>query len=200
MENVFTGIVACNWLVIFSVFFTMMCTFDPTGRTFVKLKATRRRQRNLTTYTLRYSVLWLTLTNSLINDYKNEFELHCVSFSFRHRLEEGQASSWSRRLKFFMCCTRAKDTQSVGPEHRYNKTDMLVITVSYAHTGTQCSQFKSFFLRMLIRKWPACLPSSFGIWTLCRVTSLLVWCSSDRDKEPKDQPFWIRYKLICRWL
>uniref|UniRef100_A0A672QR60 Diacylglycerol lipase-alpha n=1 Tax=Sinocyclocheilus grahami TaxID=75366 RepID=A0A672QR60_SINGR len=77
-----TGIVVCNWLVIFSVCFTMMCTFDPTGRTFVKLKATRRRQRNLTTYTLR------------------------------HRLEEGQASSWSRRLKFFMCCTRAKDTQS----------------------------------------------------------------------------------------
>ncbi|XP_055038998.2 diacylglycerol lipase-alpha [Misgurnus anguillicaudatus] len=81
-KNLALGIVVCNWLVIFSVFFTMMCTFDPTGRTFVKLKATRRRQRNLTTYTLR------------------------------HRLEEGQASSWSRRLKFFMCCTRAKDTQS----------------------------------------------------------------------------------------
>uniref|UniRef100_A0A8C1GF01 Diacylglycerol lipase-alpha n=1 Tax=Cyprinus carpio TaxID=7962 RepID=A0A8C1GF01_CYPCA len=81
-KNLTLGIVACNWLVIFSVCFTMMCTFDPTGRTFVKLKATRRRQRNLTTYTLR------------------------------HRLEEGQASSWSRRLKFFMCCTRAKDTQS----------------------------------------------------------------------------------------
>lgn len=47
------GIVVCNWLVIFSVCFTLMCTFDPTGRTFVKLKATRRRQRNLTTYTLR---------------------------------------------------------------------------------------------------------------------------------------------------
>ncbi|XP_060797869.1 diacylglycerol lipase-alpha [Neoarius graeffei] len=81
-KNLALGIVVCNWLVIFSVCFTMMCTFDPTGRTFVKLKATRRRQRNLTTYTLR------------------------------HRLEEGQASSWSRRLRFFMCCTRAKDTQS----------------------------------------------------------------------------------------
>lgn len=34
--------------------------------------------------------------------------------SVRHRLEEGQASSWSRRLKFFMCCTRAQDTQSVS--------------------------------------------------------------------------------------
>uniref|UniRef100_A0A8C7F0T5 Diacylglycerol lipase-alpha n=1 Tax=Oncorhynchus kisutch TaxID=8019 RepID=A0A8C7F0T5_ONCKI len=81
-KNLALGIVVCNWLVIFSVCFTLMCTFDPTGRTFVKLKATRRRQRNLTTYTLR------------------------------HRLEEGQASSWSRRLKFFMCCTRAQDTQS----------------------------------------------------------------------------------------
>ncbi|KAI5607806.1 sn1-specific diacylglycerol lipase alpha isoform X1, partial [Silurus asotus] len=81
-KNLALGIVVCNWLVIFSVCFTMMCTFDPTGRTFVKLKATRRRQRNLKTYTLR------------------------------HRLEEGQASSWSRRLRFFMCCTRAKDTQS----------------------------------------------------------------------------------------
>uniref|UniRef100_A0AAY4BHH8 Diacylglycerol lipase-alpha n=1 Tax=Denticeps clupeoides TaxID=299321 RepID=A0AAY4BHH8_9TELE len=81
-KNLALGIVVCNWLVIFSVFFTLMCTFDPTGRTFVKLKATRRRQRNLKTYTLR------------------------------HRLEEGQASSWSRRLKFFMCCTRAQDTQS----------------------------------------------------------------------------------------
>ncbi|XP_058485222.1 diacylglycerol lipase-alpha isoform X1 [Solea solea] len=81
-KNLALGIVACNWLVILSVCITLMCTFDPTGRTFVKLKATRRRQRNLTTYTLR------------------------------HRLEEGQASSWSRRLKFFMCCTRAQDTQS----------------------------------------------------------------------------------------
>ncbi|KAK3561856.1 hypothetical protein QTP86_017485 [Hemibagrus guttatus] len=35
-----------------------------------------------------------------------------TTHSFRHRLEEGQASSWSRRLRFFMCCTRAKDTQS----------------------------------------------------------------------------------------
>uniref|UniRef100_A0A8C6SCA1 Diacylglycerol lipase-alpha n=1 Tax=Neogobius melanostomus TaxID=47308 RepID=A0A8C6SCA1_9GOBI len=81
-KNLALGIVACNWLVILSVCITLMCTFDPTGRTFVKLKATRRRQRNLKTYTLR------------------------------HRLEEGQASSWSRRLKFFMCCTRAQDTQS----------------------------------------------------------------------------------------
>ncbi|XP_041917446.1 diacylglycerol lipase-alpha isoform X3 [Alosa sapidissima] len=81
-KNLTLGIVVCNWLVIFSVCFTLMCTFDPTGRTFVKLKATRRRQRNLTTYTLR------------------------------HRLEEGQASSWSRRLKFIMCCARAQDTQS----------------------------------------------------------------------------------------
>ncbi|XP_061133399.1 diacylglycerol lipase-alpha isoform X1 [Syngnathus typhle] len=81
-KNLALGIVACNWLVILSVCITLMCTFDPTGRTFVKLKATRRRQRNLTTYTLR------------------------------HRLEEGQTSSWSRRLKFFMCCTRAQDTQS----------------------------------------------------------------------------------------
>ncbi|KAL4642141.1 sn1-specific diacylglycerol lipase alpha [Arapaima gigas] len=81
-KNLTLGIVVCNWLVIFSMCFTLMCTFDPTGRTFVKLKATRRRQRNLTTYTLR------------------------------HRLEEGQASSWSRRLKFFMCCTRAQDSQS----------------------------------------------------------------------------------------
>ncbi|KAI1890097.1 hypothetical protein AGOR_G00169710 [Albula goreensis] len=81
-KNLTLGIVVCNWLVIFSVCITLMCTFDPTGRTFVKLKATRRRQRNLTTYTLR------------------------------HRLEEGQASSWTRRLKFFMCCTRTQDSQS----------------------------------------------------------------------------------------
>uniref|UniRef100_A0A3Q2ZNE4 Diacylglycerol lipase-alpha n=1 Tax=Kryptolebias marmoratus TaxID=37003 RepID=A0A3Q2ZNE4_KRYMA len=51
-KNLALGIVACNWLVILSVCITLMCTFDPTGRTFVKLKATRRRQRNLTTYTL----------------------------------------------------------------------------------------------------------------------------------------------------
>ncbi|CAK7307583.1 Diacylglycerol lipase-alpha [Vulpes lagopus] len=29
-----------------------------------------------------------------------------------HRLEEGQATSWSRRLKVFLCCTRTKDSQS----------------------------------------------------------------------------------------
>ncbi|XP_064168529.1 diacylglycerol lipase-alpha-like isoform X1 [Anguilla rostrata] len=81
-KNLTLGIVACNWLVIFSFFITLLCTFDPTGRTFVKLKATRRRKRTLTTYTLR------------------------------HRLEEGQASSWTRRLKLIMCCTRAQDSQS----------------------------------------------------------------------------------------
>ncbi|KAI1895651.1 hypothetical protein AGOR_G00108420 [Albula goreensis] len=81
-KNLTLGIVACNWLVIFSVFITLLCTFDPTGRTFVKLKATRRRQRNLTTYTLR------------------------------HRLEEGQTTTWTRRLKFIMCCARAQDSQS----------------------------------------------------------------------------------------
>ncbi|XP_007885645.2 diacylglycerol lipase-alpha [Callorhinchus milii] len=81
-KNVTLGIVACNWVVILSVCITVMCVFDRTGRTFVKLRATKRRQRNLRTYNLR------------------------------HRLEEEQASSWSRRLKFFLCCTRAQDSQS----------------------------------------------------------------------------------------
>ncbi|NXX80141.1 DGLA lipase, partial [Urocolius indicus] len=66
----------------FVVCITVLCVFDPTGRTFVKLRATKRRQRNLRTYNLR------------------------------HRLEEGQASSWTRRLKVFLCCTRTKDSQS----------------------------------------------------------------------------------------
>ncbi|NXC53564.1 DGLA lipase, partial [Aleadryas rufinucha] len=65
-----------------AVCITVLCVFDPTGRTFVKLRATKRRQRNLRTYNLR------------------------------HRLEEGQASSWTRRLKVFLCCTRTKDSQS----------------------------------------------------------------------------------------
>lgn len=63
--TVCAGIVACNWLVILSVCITLMCTFDPTGRTFVKLKATRRRQRNLTTYTLRYQKVSLLIINYL---------------------------------------------------------------------------------------------------------------------------------------
>ncbi|KAG9336331.1 hypothetical protein JZ751_002678 [Albula glossodonta] len=61
-KNLTLGIVACNWLVIFSVFITLLCTFDPTGRT--------------------------------------------------HRLEEGQTTTWTRRLKFIMCCARAQDSQS----------------------------------------------------------------------------------------
>ncbi|XP_055777345.1 diacylglycerol lipase-alpha-like isoform X1 [Salvelinus fontinalis] len=101
-KNLALGIVVCNWLVIFSVCFTLMCTFDPTGRTFVKLKATRRRQRNLTTYTLRL------VPSALHTTISTEY----TTCTLRHRLEEGQASSWSRRLKFFMCCTRAQDTQS----------------------------------------------------------------------------------------
>uniref|UniRef100_A0A2D4GDU5 Uncharacterized protein n=1 Tax=Micrurus corallinus TaxID=54390 RepID=A0A2D4GDU5_MICCO len=36
----------------------------------------------------------------------------CNFFFLRHRLEEGQASSWTRRLKVFLCCTRTKDSQS----------------------------------------------------------------------------------------
>lgn len=129
------GIVACNWLVIFSVCITLMCTFDPTGRTFVKLKATRRRQRNLTTYTLRYDqargfpvslsvakLNWSTASRHAhvtCLPYKFSYDsILCPFPSIRHRLEEGQASSWSRRLKFFMCCTRAQDTQSVS--HSYS--------------------------------------------------------------------------------
>ncbi|XP_029438044.1 sn1-specific diacylglycerol lipase alpha isoform X2 [Rhinatrema bivittatum] len=81
-KNVTLGMVVCNWVVILSVCITVLCVFDPTGRTFVKLRATKRRQRNLRTYNLR------------------------------HRLEEGQASSWMRRLKVFLCCTRTKDSQS----------------------------------------------------------------------------------------
>ncbi|XP_051823117.1 diacylglycerol lipase-alpha isoform X3 [Antechinus flavipes] len=81
-KNVTLGMVVCNWVVILSVCITVLCVFDPTGRTFVKLRATKRRQRNLRTYNLR------------------------------HRLEEGQATSWSRRLKVFLCCTRTKDSQS----------------------------------------------------------------------------------------
>ena len=84
-KNVTLGMVVCNWVVILSVCITVLCVFDPTGRTFVKLRATKRRQRNLRTYNLR------------------------------HRLEEGQATSWSRRLKVFLCCTRTKDSQSVSP-------------------------------------------------------------------------------------
>lgn len=47
------GMVVCNWVVILSVCITVLCVFDPTGRTFVKLRATKRRQRNLRTYNLR---------------------------------------------------------------------------------------------------------------------------------------------------
>ncbi|XP_015425296.1 PREDICTED: sn1-specific diacylglycerol lipase alpha [Myotis davidii] len=35
---------------------------------------------------------------------------HTHSPPCRHRLEEGQATSWSRRLKVFLCCTRTKDS------------------------------------------------------------------------------------------
>lgn len=40
-----------------------------------------------------------------------------LPFIPRHRLEEGQASSWTRRLKVFLCCTRTKDSQSVGAKN-----------------------------------------------------------------------------------
>lgn len=50
--------VVCNWVVILSVCITVLCVFDPTGRTFVKLRATKRRQRNLRTYNLRSVGRW----------------------------------------------------------------------------------------------------------------------------------------------
>lgn len=52
------GMVVCNWVVILSVCITVLCVFDPTGRTFVKLRATKRRQRNLRTYNLRSVGRW----------------------------------------------------------------------------------------------------------------------------------------------
>ncbi|NXL04898.1 DGLA lipase, partial [Mesembrinibis cayennensis] len=81
-KSVTLGMYSERGLCSFPVCITVLCVFDPTGRTFVKLRATKRRQRNLRTYNLR------------------------------HRLEEGQASSWTRRLKVFLCCTRTKDSQS----------------------------------------------------------------------------------------
>ncbi|KAF1667661.1 Sn1-specific diacylglycerol lipase alpha, partial [Aptenodytes patagonicus] len=81
-KSVTLGMYSECGLCAFLVCITVLCVFDPTGRTFVKLRATKRRQRNLRTYNLR------------------------------HRLEEGQASSWTRRLKVFLCCTRTKDSQS----------------------------------------------------------------------------------------
>lgn len=51
--------VVCNWVVILSVCITVLCVFDPTGRTFVKLRATKRRQRNLRTYNLRLVSGWV---------------------------------------------------------------------------------------------------------------------------------------------
>lgn len=81
------GIVVCNWLVIFSVCITLMCTFDPTGRTFVKLKATRRRQRNLTTYTLRYQQAAgvETLISLLyLLDFTYQISPHFFFFFFEH--------------------------------------------------------------------------------------------------------------------
>ncbi|NXW36548.1 DGLA lipase, partial [Phaetusa simplex] len=83
-------------LCAFPVCITVLCVFDPTGRTFVKLRATKRRQRNLRTYNLR------------------------------HRLEEGQASSWTRRLKVFLCCTRTKDSQSVGTKYLLSESKLHV--------------------------------------------------------------------------
>lgn len=87
----FAGIVVCNWLVILSVCITLMCTFDPTGRTFVKLKATRRRQRNLTTYTLRY--FWLFLIIIIILQPEAEASQSAALLRFLHTKTSFFASS-----------------------------------------------------------------------------------------------------------
>lgn len=92
MVILFAGIVACNWLVIFSVCVTLSCTFDPTGRTFVKLKATRRRQRNLTTYTLRYYIyfcLSFCLNATLRSTHIHKFGLDSVFFCLFSQLGTG---------------------------------------------------------------------------------------------------------------
>uniref|UniRef100_UPI00358E918F diacylglycerol lipase-alpha-like isoform X1 n=2 Tax=Myxine glutinosa TaxID=7769 RepID=UPI00358E918F len=81
-RSITVGIVTCNWLVILSVCVTVVCVFDSTGRTFVRLQARRQRQRSLTT------------------------------FSLRHRMEEGLTSSWHQRLRLFACCSRTRDTQT----------------------------------------------------------------------------------------
>lgn len=80
----FAGIVVCNWLVILSVCITLMCTFDPTGRTFVKLKATRRRQRNLTTYTLRYFWLFFIIIIIIILQPEAEASQSAAFLRFLH--------------------------------------------------------------------------------------------------------------------
>lgn len=55
---------------------------------------------------------------------------HVLTYSLflfcRHRLEEGQASSWTRRLKVFLCCTRTKDSQSVGTKYLLSESKLCV--------------------------------------------------------------------------
>lgn len=98
-----------------------------------------------------------------------------------------------------MCCTRAKDTQSVRLKLYLKYTHASYCeSISYIHAHH--SQQKIFSLRMLTLRWPACLPSFSGIWTSCRVTSSLAWCSSDRDNELRDQPSWIRFAESWHYL
>ncbi|NXE41779.1 DGLA lipase, partial [Ptilorrhoa leucosticta] len=89
-KSVTLGMVVCNWVVILSVCITVLCVFDPTGRTFHRL------------------------CHSRLDPMPCSASPHIPALPFipRHRLEEGQASSWTRRLKVFLCCTRTKDSQS----------------------------------------------------------------------------------------
>ncbi|NXF41483.1 DGLA lipase, partial [Nyctibius bracteatus] len=70
----YVGFFFCAFLVCI----TVLCVFDPTGRTFVKLRATKRRQRNLRTYNLRYNLpeksweLSRTLQQSKKKNQKND--------------------------------------------------------------------------------------------------------------------------------
>lgn len=85
----------------------------------------------------------------------------------RHRLEEGQASSWTRRLKVFLCCTRTKDSQSVGTKCLLSESKLRVwLTVH----GTQQST----------AVWDSCCQT----WT-CRISLWAffeIWSHNESSK------------------
>lgn len=91
-----------------------------------------------------------------------------LPFIPRHRLEEGQASSWTRRLKVFLCCTRTKDSQSVGTknscwESTYQWEKSLFSLRLGSHLAALCGQLPFPFITPFLSIFSCCFHQSHSL-------------------------------------
>jgi sn1-specific diacylglycerol lipase len=90
-KEIMLGLILCNWLVVLTVLTTMWCSFDPAGRSWVKMKKYQRSMRE---------------SESRFN-YKRSGS-HSRNWRQRKVIRAYQ-DSWDHRCRLLFCCMGSSD-------------------------------------------------------------------------------------------